>query len=102
MSHTPRRVFMMQVVAASTTLIAGSAFAQAKKLVETDPDAVALGYKEDSANVDGKKFPKHQPSQNCTNCMIWRNKGADAGSCSVFGNRSLSGKGWCSQWVKKG
>jgi hypothetical protein len=102
MTSNPRRIFMLQAATASTTLMAGATWAQGKKLEENEPQAIALGYKEDSRTVDSKRFPKHNPSQTCTNCTIWRGKGGDAGQCHLFSNRLLSGKGWCSQWVTKG
>jgi hypothetical protein len=102
MTLIPRRVFMMQVATAGTAMVAGSAWAQGKKLEENEPQAMALGYRDDTRTVDVKKFAKHNVNQNCTNCTIWRGKGADGGHCHLFGNRLLSGTGWCSQWVAKG
>lgn len=103
MSHPTRRVFAIQLVAAAgASLAASHATAQARKLTEAEPDAVALGYREETRNVDSKKFPRHSPNQTCTNCTIWKGKGADGGTCHLFGSRLLSGNGWCSQWVAKG
>jgi High potential iron-sulfur protein len=102
MTSNTRRVFMLQVASAGTALAASPAWAQGKKLEENEPQAMALGYKDDTRTVDAKKFPKHSSSQTCTNCTIWRGKGADGGHCHLFGNRVLSGNGWCSQWVAKG
>jgi High potential iron-sulfur protein len=101
MSQNNRRVFMMQIAAASTAMVTGTARAEAKKLEESEPQAIALGYKDDSRNVDAKRFPKHAASQSCANCTIWIGKEGTGGKCHVFGSRLLSGTGWCSQWVGK-
>ena len=56
-SHSTRRVFMLQVAAGAATLVAANAMAQAAPmLAESDPQAVALGYKADTTKVDAKKF----------------------------------------------
>jgi hypothetical protein len=102
MTATTRRVFVLHLAATGAALAAGQASAQARKLTESEPDAVALGYREDTRSVDSKKFTRHNPSQNCTNCMIWKGKGSDGGTCHLFGSRLLSGNGWCSQWAPKG
>jgi hypothetical protein len=102
MTPKNRRVFALHLAASAAALVAGTASAQAKRLAESDPQAVALGYREDSRNVDAKKFPRHAPTQNCTNCTIWISKGAEGGNCHLYGSRLLSGTGWCSQWVAKG
>lgn len=110
-----RRVFMMQVVAGSTTLASGAALAQASKpaaapaapaastmLSEADGQAVALGYKADGTKVDTKKFPKYAASQLCSNCQLYTGKDKEAaGPCGIFPGKQVAAKGWCSAWVKK-
>jgi hypothetical protein len=98
---TSRRVFMMQVVAGGSALVAGQAMAQAK-LEETDPQAVALSYKHDGTKIDTKKFPKHELTHNCANCQLYQGKATDPwGGCPLFGTKQVNAKGWCSAWVKK-
>lgn len=101
MTSSNRRVFMIHCVAASSALAALPAQASERKLLETDPQAVALGYRDDTKNVDAKKYPKHSPSQTCTGCLIWKGVTADGGTCHVFAKRLLSGAGWCSQYSAK-
>ncbi|KNZ31608.1 MAG: hypothetical protein AD742_16650 [Methylibium sp. NZG] len=104
MKQASRRTFMFQVVATGTALVASrAAVAQLGPAVpETDPTAVALGYKEDTTKVDAKKFPKHSASQKCSNCALWVGKPTDAaGGCSLFAGKSVKGNGWCSAWAKK-
>ena len=102
MSTTNRRVFLMQVAACGSVLTVAGAQAQAVKLDEKDPQAVALGYVADSAKADNKKFPKHAVDQKCNNCSLYQGKPTDAwGGCPLFGTKQVAGPGWCSAWVKK-
>lgn len=101
MSSTNRRVFMMSLVAGSGALAVGAARAQAA-VTESDPQAVALGYKTDTKNVDAKKYPKHDVSQHCGNCQLYQGKPADdTGPCPLFAGKLVHKQGWCSAWVKK-
>jgi hypothetical protein len=104
MTTTTRRVFLMQVAAASgTALVAAGAQAQAAKVDEKDPQAVALGYVADTTKADAKKYPKHSKDQKCTNCALYQGKATDAaGGCPLFGAKQVAGAGWCSAWAKKG
>ena len=104
MNQTSRRTFMFQVAATGSALVASrAALAQAgPALPETDPQAVALGYKEDTTKVDVKKYPKHEAAQNCTNCSLFQGKATDtAGGCPLFAGKQVKGNGWCSAWAKK-
>ncbi len=101
MKSSNRRVFMMQVVAGSTAVMATQAMAQAK-VDPKDPQAVALAYVEDTTKVDAKKYPKHANTQQCNNCQLYTGKPADsAGGCGIFAGKQVAAKGWCSAWVKK-
>ena len=104
MSASPsRRVFMMQVAFAGSALAAAGAQAQAAKVDEKDPQAVALGYVHDTAKADAKKFPKHTKDQKCTNCALYQGKATDPwGGCPLFGTKQVAGPGWCCAWAKKG
>ncbi len=98
-----RRIFLM-TVAACGSASAPLAFAQAPaRLDEKDPQAVGLGYVEDAAKVDAKKFPKFAKGQLCNNCALWKAKPTDPwGGCPLFGTRLVAGKGWCNAWAKRG
>jgi len=100
--HTTRRVFMLQVAAAGSALaVSTGAHAQAK-VDEKDPQAVALGYVDDTKRADTKKFPKHSPDQKCVNCQLFTGKAADAtGPCALFAGKLVAANGWCSAWTKK-
>lgn len=104
MNNSNRRKFMLKVVAASSVLAAVRAHGQTAgpKLEESDPQAVALGYKHDTTKVDGKKFPKHEASQTCATCQLFQGKATDpTGACPLFAGKQVATGGWCSAWVKK-
>jgi hypothetical protein len=102
MSNTNRRIFLMQLAAGSTVLAAAQAQAQAAKVDEKDPQAVALGYVSDTTKADTKKFPKHANDQKCSTCALFQGKPGDAaGGCPLFGVKQVSAGGWCSAWAKK-
>jgi hypothetical protein len=104
MSQSNRRVFLMQVAACGSVLAAaGAAQAQAVKVDEKDPQAVALGYVADTAKADAKKFPKHAKDQKCGNCALFQGKAGDAAAgCPLFGTKQVAAGGWCSAYAKKG
>ena len=99
-----RRTFLLSA-AACTAAASSSVRAQqatTAKVDESDPQAVALGYKHDTTKVDEKKFPKHTKDQRCANCQLFMGKPTDAwGPCAVFGGKQVSAAGWCNSWVKK-
>ncbi len=104
MNNTPRRIFLLQAIAGASALAAATVHAQAAKpmLAETDPQAVALGYKADTTKVDGKKYPNHAASQNCGNCQLFQGSAKDsAGACPLFAGKQVAAAGWCSAWNKK-
>lgn len=101
-----RRNFLrkLAVSAAFPTVLAGKAFAQTPpvKLEETDPAAMALGYKEDTTKVDVAKYPKHKPEQRCDNCALYQGKAGEAsGPCGAVGGKLVTAGGWCMVWVAK-
>src|SRR5438105_536410 len=96
-----RRVFMLVAVAGSA-LGARTALAQPAKVDEKEPQAVALGYVDDTKRADTKKFPKHSVDQKCSNCQLYQGKASDAtGPCAIFGGKLVASNGWCSAWAKK-
>ena len=102
MSQSNRRVFLMQVAACGSVLGAGAVQAQAAKVDEKDPQAVALGYVADAKRVDTKRFPKFVAGQVCSNCSLYQGKPTDkAAACALFPGKLVAGPGWCSAWVKK-
>jgi hypothetical protein len=97
-----RRIFLQLIPAAGAAALAPSVFANAGRVNETDPNALALGYKHDSTQVDKKKFPKHTPDQVCGSCGLYQGKvGSAWGACPALGGKEVAAKGWCAAWVKK-
>lgn len=104
MSASNRRTFVRTVALAGSAMFGGRFVlaADAAKVQESDPQAVALGYRNDTTKVDAAKYPKHTPQQDCGNCQLYQGKPGDAeGPCPLFGGKHVSAKGWCSAWVKK-
>jgi len=101
MMTSNRRTFVIHSVVGASGLAAAFS-AQAAVLAETDPQAVALGYKADATKVDKTKYPKYAAGQVCHNCALFQGKATDAaGGCPLFGAKQVAGKGWCSAWAKK-
>lgn len=100
-------LFRLALTASAPVAIGSRALAQGTppppgKLEETDPIAIALGYKEDTTKVDGKKYPQHKPEQRCDGCMLYTGKAGDAsGPCTAVGNKTVTAGGWCAAYVKK-
>jgi hypothetical protein len=102
MQTTDRRTFILHVAAGTTALAASCvARAAAKKIDENEPKAQSLGYRNDSTQVDKKRFPKHGAGEKCSGCMAWLGKPSDAwAECDLLVDRIVSASGWCSSYVK--
>lgn len=98
-----RRTFVIQsVVGAGALATAGLAQAQAPLVQDTEPQAVALGYKNDATKVDKAKYPKYAPDQQCSTCALYQGKPTDAAAgCPLFAGKQVAAKAWCSAWAKK-
>ncbi|MCF7674636.1 MAG: high-potential iron-sulfur protein [Akkermansiaceae bacterium] len=103
-----RRTFLLSLVASAGTpaLLASRVLAQAPpppvKLEESDPIAMALGFKLDTAKVDAKKYPQHSVAQKCSECAVYQAKAGDTlGPCVAIGNKLVPAGGWCVAFSKK-
>jgi hypothetical protein len=77
--------------------------ASAEMLSESDPTAVALGYKADASSVDKAKYAQYAAGQSCSNCALYQGAaGSSSGPCPIFAGKTVSAKGWCSSYAKKG
>jgi len=100
---TTRRRFIKIVASGVATAPFASALvsttAQAvDKVSESDPTAVALGYKADATKATQRK----DTSAMCSTCNLYSGKAGDAeGPCSIFQGKLVNAKGWCTAWVKK-
>lgn len=98
-----RRFLTLTLGAAALTIAARESRAADLPHVDPkDPLASALSYVEDTTQVDAKKFPKHQPTQDCGNCKLYT-KPADSayGPCQLFPGKAVNEKGWCSGYQVK-
>ena len=98
-----RRAFLATTVgglAGISVVTVGPVSAQTM-VAETDPQAAALGYKANTAQVDQKKFPKHNAEQKCVNCQLYQSKSADSGACAVFPGKLVAAAAWCNAYQKK-
>ena len=101
MKNSRRQFMILSAAGACTLVLNGKAQAQAV-VAETDPQAVALGYKANAATVDKAKYAKYAAGQKCDNCALYQGKaGSAAGSCSLFAGKQVAGAGWCSAYAKK-
>jgi hypothetical protein len=102
MTPIRRRIFLVQAAACSAAIATGARAQTGAVLDEADPQAVALGYKNDTTKVDAKKYPKHTPDQKCNGCQLYGGKATDpVAPCAIFGGKKVAANGWCSAWVKK-
>ena len=74
--------------------------AEPQKLDVKDPAAIALGYLENAAQVDVKKYPAFVKGSNCENCLQLQGKaGSDYRPCALFPDKLVAVSGWCSGWT---
>ncbi|GAC1410937.1 MAG: high-potential iron-sulfur protein [Burkholderiaceae bacterium] len=98
-----RRTFVIQSLlgTASLAVAATSRAADGPKVSESDPQAVALGYKDDATKADTSKFPKYAAGQRCGNCQLYQGPPTGAGACALFAGKTVPARAWCSAYVKK-
>lgn len=100
-----RRIFVIHTLAgagalATTRLV--QAQSAAPLVQETEPQAIALAYKNDATKVDKVKNPKYAAGQNCANCALYQGKPTDpAAGCPLFAGKQVAAKAWCNAWAKK-
>lgn len=103
MTHpTSRRSLLVSLGmgAAAAALSRHGRAAEPQKLDPRDPAAAALGYVENAAAVDVKKYPAYVKESNCANCLQLQGKaGSDYRPCSLFPGKLVAVAGWCSGWT---
>ncbi len=93
-------VKILTLGAAGTLILRQTVSAAPTKLDVKDPAAAAVGYVENVAQVDAKKFPSYVPGSNCANCLQLQGKaGNDYRPCTLFVDKLVSVSGWCSGWT---
>lgn len=80
-----------------------AAFAQDElpRVSADDPTAVALGYVNDTAEVDAATNPTHAIEQQCANCQLIQAAEGEWRACAIFPGKVVNENGWCKSWVKK-
>ncbi|HWW29513.1 MAG TPA: high-potential iron-sulfur protein [Steroidobacteraceae bacterium] len=74
--------------------------AEPQRLDAKDPAAAALGYVENVAQLDVKKYPTYVKGSNCENCLLLQgSSGAAYRPCNLFPGKVVSVSGWCSGWT---
>lgn len=84
-------------------------------LDEGAPDAQALSYVHDAADVDADAHARYEPGQVCANCALFQAQVDGVvqtedgqvpvgevpgwGGCTIFPGRLVNADGWCSAWV---
>jgi hypothetical protein len=71
-----------------------------ERLDVKDQAAVALGYVENAARVDVKKYPGFVKGSTCENCLqLQGSAGSNYRPCSLFPGKLVSVSGWCKSWT---
>ena len=100
---SPRRTLVKAIAlgAAAAAVMRRTALgAEVAKLDVKDPVAVSMGYVENAARVDGKKFPAYTKGSTCENCLQLQGAaGPSYRPCAVFKGKLVAVGGWCSAWT---
>ena len=85
-----------------TRMSAGQAWAQDNVLDPEGPQAKALGYVHNSADVDRATWTRFQDGQNCSNCQLAQgDMSAEWLGCGIFPGKQVANQGWCNAWVQR-
>lgn len=99
--NSTRRQFVKAAVGTMAAIpVVSFAEAEMTKLAEDNPQAVALGYLEDSSQVDAEKYPNHTAEQLCSGCALYQGE-EDWGGCSIFPGKLVAAAGWCAAYAPK-
>jgi len=102
-AFTRRRVVKQLGLAAGCAAVLPALRARADtppRLDVKDPAAIALGYVENAADVDPKKYPEYVKGTNCENCLqLQGTAGNNYRPCSAFPGKLVSVSGWCKVWT---
>ena len=102
MNRSNRRIFMLQAAASGAAALAALPVQAADPILqESDPAAMALGYRTDTTKVDKSKHPAHEASQDCGGCQLYEPVPGSTepfGNCPLFEHKRVAVKGWCSSW----
>jgi High potential iron-sulfur protein len=103
-----KRMFSRRALIKTLTVSAAAAASAARQSLSAEPDkldvkdpaAVGLGYVENAAQVDLKKYPAYVKGSTCENCLqLQGNAGNNYRPCGLFPGKLVSVSGWCSGWA---
>src|SRR6202051_2139053 len=103
-----KRMFSRRALIKTLTVSAAAAASAARqslgaepaKLDVNDRAAVGLGYVENAAQVDPKKYPAYVKGSTCENCLqLQGNAGNNYRPCGLFPGKLVSVSGWCKAWT---
>ena len=91
-----RRHFLEALALGTATWVSLAQADAPQKLDVNDPAARALGYVDNAAQVDAKKYPSYVKGSNCDNCLqLQGTAGDNFRPCSLFPGKLVSVSGWC-------
>jgi len=99
-----RRLLRMGVagivaIPAAPLIFAPVAARENERVSEDDPDAQALHYRHDAAEVDHEAY---EEGRTCANCGLYTDPDASEwGPCEAFGGRLVAAGGWCNAWIPR-
>ncbi|MGC3982554.1 MAG: high-potential iron-sulfur protein [Steroidobacteraceae bacterium] len=93
-----RRELLVHALTSASIIAASASQAASQKLDPNDPVAKNVGYVEDAARVDVKKYPTFNKSQSCANCTLVQQRYGPIRPCSLFPGKMITAKGWCNAW----
>lgn len=96
-----RRHLLGSVLLGTLTIPVQQSNAVVEKVSIEDPKAKTLGYVEDAEHVDIKHFPTYKTGQTCANCTLIQLRYGFFRPCTLFPDKTVSAKGWCSAWAAK-
>ena len=100
-----RRDFLITGVAlwASALVPSVTVAAGPPELQESEPIAIALGYKRDATTVDTSTYPKRAgasgATQFCSNYALYSANENGLGGCTAIPGKLVAGAGWCNAWI---
>jgi hypothetical protein len=98
-----RRSFISKTASfCGISIVSNAVIAQAM-VNENDPQAMALGYKNDGTTVNIVKFPMYASGKRCGTCALFQGRAGDSsGKCPLFAGRQVSAFGWCNAYANRG
>lgn len=77
-----------------------SALAAPRLVLESDQDAMEIGYVYDSHKLSAKEAPHYKSGSKCSSCRHFKSEqNSGLGHCQMyFQDRLVNAEGWCAGW----